>query len=73
MADLDVGSGGVDRGRWDDGTEGTDVEGPLVPQRWVRRTDADLFCSICSCSIHLCRREFVDFCQFLPIAVLWCL
>ena len=36
MVGIDDGSGGVDSGRLDDGTEGTDVEVPLVPQRWVR-------------------------------------
>ena len=35
MDDIDVGSCG-DWWRRDDGTEGTDVEVPLVPQRWVR-------------------------------------
>ena len=42
MVGIDVGSGGVVRGRLNDGTEGTDVEVPPVPQRWVRHAQMQL-------------------------------
>ena len=54
-------------GRLDDGTEGTDVEVPLVPQRWVRHAQMQVsFVRPAVVSSTLCRRESVDFCQVFP-------